>query len=109
MRVQSIGTAVEPRYPTGDRFLGTARQVAFRKVNCITEGDHFPQKVGPVAETLEDARHLLPAGFRAPRFIDLGDFAGGSRVFDEGYFLILIRHAACHPIESESLSDSLAC
>jgi hypothetical protein len=61
MRVQSIWTAVEPGYPTGDSFLGSARQVALGKMDGVAEADHFSQKVGPMAEALQDAGHVLAA------------------------------------------------
>ena len=56
MRVQSIGTAVEPGYPTGDRFLGAARQVAFRKMDSVAEADDFSQEIGPMTEALRECR-----------------------------------------------------
>ena len=61
MRVQSIGTAIEPRYPTRDSFLGSAVEMTFRKMDRVAELHHLAQKIGPVAEALQNAGHLLAA------------------------------------------------
>jgi len=61
MRIQSIRTAIEPGDPTGDRFLGPARQVPFRKVDGIAEAYDLAQEIRAMAKTLENAGHLLTA------------------------------------------------
>jgi hypothetical protein len=61
MRVQSIRAAIEPRYPARDRFLGLAVEMALGKVDCVAELHHFAQKVGAMAEALQNAGHLLAA------------------------------------------------
>jgi len=35
--------------------------MTFREMDCIAELHHLPQKVGAVAEALQNARHLLAA------------------------------------------------
>ena len=37
MRVQSIWTAIEPRHPARDRFLGFAVEMTLRKMDCVAE------------------------------------------------------------------------
>ena len=59
------------------------RQVPLRKVHGVAELHHLAQEIGTMAEALQNARHLLPAGLRAPFVIDLGDFAGRVLVFNE--------------------------
>jgi hypothetical protein len=61
MRVQSIGTAIEPRYPARDRFLGSSIEVAFGNMDRVTELHYLAQKIGPMAEALQNAGHLLTA------------------------------------------------
>jgi hypothetical protein len=83
MRVQSVRTAVEPRNPARDSLFGTACQVAFGKVHRIAETHHLAQKIGPMAEALQNARHLLAAGLAPPLVVDFGNVAGCVCVFDE--------------------------
>ena len=61
MRVQSIRAAIQPRYPARDRFLGLAVEMALGKVDRVTELHYFAQKVGAMAEALQNAGHLLAA------------------------------------------------
>jgi len=61
MRVQSIGAAIEPRDPARNRFLGSAVEMTFRKMDRITELDYLAQKIGAVAEAFQNAGHLLAA------------------------------------------------
>lgn len=64
MRVQSIGTAIEPRYPARDRFLGSSIEVAFGNMDRVTELHYLAQKIGSMAEALQNAGHLLTASRR---------------------------------------------
>ena len=41
MRVQSIRTAIEPRYPARNRFLGFSVEVTLGKMNRVAELHHF--------------------------------------------------------------------
>ena len=59
MRVQSIRTAVEPRYPTRDGLLGLAGQVSFGEMDGIAELHDLLQKVGPMTEAFQNAWHFL--------------------------------------------------
>jgi hypothetical protein len=61
MRVQSIGAAIQPRYPARDRFLGSAVEMTLGEMNRVAELHHLPQKVGSVAETFQNTGHLLAA------------------------------------------------
>ncbi len=92
MRVESVRTAVEPRNPACDGFLGPAREMALGKMHHVAEPHHFAQKVGPVAEALQDAGHLLAAGLGTPFLIDAGHFAAGVLVFDQADLGRVIGH-----------------
>ena len=81
MRVQSIGTAIEPRHPARDRFLGPAVQMPMGKMHCIAEFDHVAQKVRSMTEALQDTRHHLPPGLRPPLVVNLGYLSGRVRIF----------------------------
>jgi len=83
MRVQSIWTPIQIRHPARNRFLCLPRQVPLGEVHRIAELHHIMQKVRPVAEALQNARHLLAARLRAPLVVDLGDFAGRIHVFNQ--------------------------
>jgi hypothetical protein len=96
MRVQSIGTTVEPGDPAGDGFLGATVEVAFRKMHGVTEAHHFAQKIGPMTETLEDPGHLLTTGVGAPFVVDRCDLAGCIRVFHYINFRLVITHGLQH-------------
>lgn len=76
MRVQSIRAAIEPGDPAGNGFFRLAREVPFREVNRVAKAHDLAQKVGAMAKTLEDPRHLLAARMRAPFVIDLRHLAG---------------------------------
>jgi hypothetical protein len=92
MRVQSIWTAIEPRHPARDRFLGFTVEMTLRKVDRVTEFHYFAQKVGAMAEALQNVRHLLAARFRTPFVVDQGDFTRRIAVFDELDFGLMVRH-----------------
>lgn len=61
MRVQSIWTAVKPRNPACDRFLGPAAKVAFGEVNSIAKAHDIPQKIRPMTEAFKNPGHILPS------------------------------------------------
>ena len=52
-------------------------------MHAIAETDDLAQKIGPMTEALEDARHLLSAGLGPPLVVGFGNIAGCVRVFDE--------------------------
>src|SRR5579863_613381 len=83
MRVQSIWAAVQVGNPACDRLFGSPVQVTLGKMDGIAEPHHFAQKIGPMAEALENPRHVLPPGLLAPLLVDGCNFAGRLRVFDE--------------------------
>jgi hypothetical protein len=83
MRVQSIRTAIEPRNPARNRFLGPSVQMTMGKMDCVAELDHIAQEVGTMAEALQDAGNLLPARLGTPLVIDSGHFASGIAIFDQ--------------------------
>jgi hypothetical protein len=83
MRVQSIRTAIEPRNPARNRFLGFSIQVALGEMDRVAEFDHIAQEIGAVAEALQNAGHLFAARLGAPFVVDLGHFASGVAIFDE--------------------------
>ena len=93
MRVQSIWTAIEPRHPARDRFLGFAIEMASGKMYRVTEFHHFAQKIGAMAETFQNARHLLAPRLGAPLVVDPGRFPRRIAVFDQLDFGSLVRHA----------------
>ena len=96
MRIQSIGTTIEPRDPAGDCFLGAPVEVTFRKVHRVTEAHHLAQKIRPMTETLEDAGHLLTTGVGAPLVVDRCNLAGCVRVFHYIDFRLVITHRLQH-------------
>lgn len=61
-------------------------------MDSVAEAHHFSEEVGPVAEALEDTRHLLAPGFCTPLVVDLRNLACGVCVFDEVDFVLLIAH-----------------
>ena len=61
MRIQSIRTAVQIRYPACDGLLGFPGQMTFREMNRVAELHDFAQKIRPMAETLQNPRNELTA------------------------------------------------
>ncbi len=92
MRVQSIRTAVEPRNPTRNRFLGASIEMAFREMHTIAEGHDIPEKVGPVAEALQNTGHRLPSRLRAPFVVDRRHLTGGVRILNQVDLQFWITH-----------------
>jgi len=83
MRVQSIRTAIEPRNPTGDCLFVTPREMPLGKVHRVAELHDLAKKVGPVAEALQNARHLLPTGFPTPFVVDGSHVASRIGIFNQ--------------------------
>jgi hypothetical protein len=83
MRVQSIWTAIQIRYPARDRLFRPPRQMPLGEVHRIAKLHDVAQKVRPMTEALQNARHLLAARFRAPLVVDLGDVARRVHVFNQ--------------------------
>ena len=92
MRVQSIRAAIEIRDPAGNGLFGAPVQVPLGEVNRVTEADYFPQKIGPVAEALENSGHVLPSGLLPPLVVDRRHVAGGIRIFDQPDFGVVVGH-----------------
>lgn len=92
MRVQSIWTAIQIRYPACDRFFRPPRQVPLGEVDRIAELHHVMQKIRPVAEALQNARHLLAARLGTPLVVDFGDIAGRIHVFNQLYLRRILSH-----------------
>jgi hypothetical protein len=94
MRIQSIGTTIEPGDPAGDRFLGPAREVPFRKVDRIAEAHDLAQEIRPMAKALENAGHLLAPRMGAPLVIYRRNLASRVSVLDQLYFCLGVRHSS---------------
>ena len=92
MRVQSIGAAIEPRYPAGNSFLRFAIQMPFGEMDRVAELHDFAQEVGAIAEALQYAGHLLAARLGAPLIIDIGHFTCRVAVFDKLDLVFVVRH-----------------
>jgi hypothetical protein len=92
MRIQSIRTAIEPRDPAGDRFLGPAREVPFRKVDGVAEAHDLAQEIGAMAKALENSGHLLAPRMGAPLVIYLRNLASRVSIFDQLDFCLRTRH-----------------
>lgn len=107
MRVQSIWTAIEVRNPARDGFLGSARQVAFGKMDRIAELHHVAQKVRPVAEALQNAGHLRATRLGAPLFVHLGHIAGGVRIFDDVDLGRLVGHRVAAAIGKKNITAKI--
>ena len=92
MRIQSIRTAVEPGDPAGDRFLGPARQVPFRKVDGIAEAYDLAQEIRAMAKALKNSRHLLTPRMGAPFVIYLRNLASRVSILDQLDFCLRVFH-----------------
>jgi len=60
-----------------------------RKVHRVTKLQDVTKKIGPVAEALQNSRHLLPAGLLTPLVIDSSHFASRVGIFNQldlGFF-----------------------
>lgn len=77
-------------------------------MNRVAESENFAQKIGPVAETLQDARHLLPAGFLAPLVVDRGYIAGRVSVFNDPDFGFGVSHGSQLPVSSGLYHGAIA-
>ena len=83
MRIQSIRTAIEPGDPAGDRFLGPAREVPFRKMDGIAEAHDLAQEIRAMAKALKNSRHLLTPRMGAPFVIYLRNLASRVSILDQ--------------------------
>jgi hypothetical protein len=92
MRIQSIGTTVEPGNPACDRFFCPTGEVPFRKMHRVTEAHDVAQKIRTMAEAFENARHLLTARVSAPFVVYLRNLTGGVGILN--YFDLGLR--VCH-------------
>ena len=86
MAVESIRAAIEEGNVAGDHFLVASREMACREVNFIREFHHLTEKIGPRAETFDDAGDLLTSGASAPEIVGGSGFAGGFSVFGNANF-----------------------
>ena len=82
MRVEAIGTAIEPGDPACDRFFCPAGEVPFRKMHRVAEAHYLAQKIRAMAEALENARHLPAARVRAPLVVYLRNLTSGVRILN---------------------------
>jgi hypothetical protein len=93
MGVQSIGTVIEPGDPARDRFFCPAGQVPFRKMYRIAEAHDLAEEIGAMAETFENARHLLAAGVRAPFVVYLRDLTSRVGILNDFDLGVRVWHA----------------
>jgi hypothetical protein len=92
MRIQSIGTTIEPRDPAGDGFLGPAREMSFRKVDGIAEAHDLAQEIRAMAKALENSGHLLAPRMGAPLVIYRRNLASRLSILDQLYLCLRVRH-----------------
>jgi hypothetical protein len=97
MRIQSIGTLIEPGDPAGDCFFCPASKVPFRKVDRIAEAHDLAQEIGTMAKALENAGHLLAARMRAPFLIYLRNIASRVGILNHFDFCLSVCHGSCWP------------
>jgi hypothetical protein len=64
----------------------------FGKVNGVAKAHDFAQKIGAVAEALENAGQLLAAGFLTPFVLDLCDLAVCVCFFNQLDLGFVVRH-----------------
>ena len=83
MTVQSIWTAIEEGDVAGDHLFMTPREMPLGEVNGVGEFDHLTQEIRTRAETLDDARDLLPSGSSAPEIVCSESVACGVGVFGD--------------------------
>ena len=76
----------------GNAFVATAVEMTFREMDCVAELHHLPQRVGTVAEELQNARHLLAAWLCAPLVVDLRHFPGRVTIFNDLDLGFVVRH-----------------
>jgi hypothetical protein len=92
MRIQSIGTAIQPGDPAGNRFLCPAREVPFRKMHRIAEAHDLAQEIRAMAKALENAGHLLASRMSAPFVVYLRDLTGRVGILNDLDFCFCVRH-----------------
>ena len=69
MAVQSIWAPVQVGNVAGNHLLMPSREMAFGEVDRIRELNNLLQEIRPCAETLDDARDLLPSRPDSPEVI----------------------------------------
>ena len=62
MRPNSIRALVEGRDIRGEHFLDAPRQVPLRKMHAVREFHHVAEKIGALAEALENSGNFRPPG-----------------------------------------------
>lgn len=85
MTIQSIRAPIQERNVARNHLFVTPGEMTFREVNFIGKFDNLPQKVGPRAKTLDNARNLLPAGISAPEIIGCGNVSSCVVILDDSY------------------------
>jgi hypothetical protein len=93
MRVQSIGTAIQPRHPGRDGFLGPPVQMPLGKMNRVAEAHNLAQEVRPVAEALQNSWHLLASRMRSPLVVNLRYLTSSVGVLNEIDLVRTVRHS----------------
>jgi hypothetical protein len=93
MRVQSIGTAIEPADPACDRFFCPTGEVPFRKMHRIAEAHDLAQEIWAMAEAFENAGHLLTARVRSPFVVYLRNLTGGVSILNHFDLGLRVWHA----------------
>ena len=83
MAVQSIWTPVQIRNIAGDHLLMPSREMAFGEVDGIGELNYLLEEIRSCAETLDNARDLLPSRSCSPKIVSSGGFAGGLSIFND--------------------------
>ncbi len=94
MRVESIGTAIQPGDPAGDRLLCPSREMAFREVDRVAEAHHLAQKIWAVAKTFENARHLLASRMGPPFVVYFRDVASRFSILNHLDFCLCVFHGS---------------
>jgi hypothetical protein len=94
MRIQSIGTAIQPGDPARDRFFCPACEVPFRKVDRVAEAHNLAQKIRAVAKALENAGHLLAPRMDAPFVIYLRNLASRVGILNHPNVCLCVGHGS---------------
>jgi hypothetical protein len=68
--------------------------MAFWKMNRVAEADNVTQKIGPMTEAFQNARHLLTAGLLPPLIVNRRNFSRRVGVFNQFDFGFAVSHIA---------------
>jgi hypothetical protein len=93
MRIQSIGTVIQPGDPACNCFFCPTGEVPFRKMDCIAEAHDVAQKIRAMAEAFQNAGHLLTARVRAPFVVYLRYLTGGIGILNDCDLGLRVWHA----------------